>query len=818
MPHQQAQDAATSHIRKDQAQASASNLHIFGIRHHGPGSACSLRQALEKLRPDIVLVEGPPDAEPILPLLAHPQMQPPVALLLYVPDDPQRAVFYPFAIFSPEWQAIHYALTNAIPVRFMDLPQAHQLAIPETPDESSAAEGNLPASDTATTAELPSQEVAPIHDAADSMSAHPRSDPLAFLAQAAGYSDGERWWEQMVEQRHDATDLFAAILEAMRAVRAEMPSPADPLEARREEQREAFMRKTIRQAQREGFQRIAVVCGAWHAPVLHLGAGGGTMPAAKADDAQLKGLPRTKVQATWVPWTYDRLAYRSGYGAGIESPGWYHHLFTCASASHTATEVAVRWMTRVAWLLRNADLDASSAHVIEAVRLSEALAAMRDQPRPGLIEMNEAARSIFCFDSDLPMRLIHEQLIVSDTLGTVPDETPMVPLQQDLQRLQKRLRLAPEATWRDLDLDLRKPTDLERSYLLHRLNLLGIPWGEIQRTNVGKEGTFHELWRIQWQPELAIKLIEASMWGNTVEQAATSCARAAADSVTTLPPLTQLIDQALLSNLTAAIPHITQRLAEQAALTSDVVQMMEALPSLANVLRYGDVRQTDAGAVTHVVDGLVTRICIGLPGACAALNDEAAAAMFKHLVNVHGVIALLQNTEHLAVWQRVLRQMADQEQLHGLLAGRCVRLLLDQRVFDSAEVARRMGLSLVTAVTPDYAAAWIEGLLAGSGTLLVHDHTLWQVIDDWITNLSGEVFPQLLPLLRRTFATFQPPERRNLGERVRSAQKRSIANTDESATGFDPVRAEAVLPLVAQLLGIRGEASLEDRGQGIGNA
>ncbi len=796
MPDQQAQNATMSRIGKDQAWNSASNLHIFGIRHHGPGSASSLRQALEALCPDIILVEGPPDAEPILPLLAHGQMQPPVALLLYVPDDPRRAVFYPFAIFSPEWQAIHYALTNGIPVRFMDLPQAHQLAIAETLEEDKAAACSPSAADIDATPALSPSAPTPVPDAVDTVSAHPRNDPLAFLAQAAGYSDGERWWEQMVEQRRDARDLFAAILEAMSAVRAEMPPPTDPLEARREEQREAFMRKTIRQAQREGFQRIAIVCGAWHAPAL------ATMPAAKADDAQLKGLPRTKVQATWVPWTYDRLAYRSGYGAGIESPGWYHHLFTCAGAGHTATEVAVYWMTRVAHLLRAADLEASSAHVIEAVRLTEALAAMRDQPRPGLTEMNEAARSIFCFDSDLPMRLIHEQLIVSNTLGTVPDETPMVPLQQDLQRLQKRLRLAPEATRRDLDLDLRKPIDLERSHLLHRLNLLDIPWGEIQRANVGK-GTFHELWRIQWQPELAIKLIEASMWGNTVEQAATSCARAAADSATTLPPLTKLIDQALLSNLTAAIPHITQRLAEQAALTSDVVQMMEALPSLANVLRYGDVRQTDAGAVAHVLDGLVTRICIGLPGACSALNDEAAAAMFKHLVNAHGVITLLQNTEHLDAWQRVLQQMADQEQLHGLLAGRCVRLLFDQRVFDSAEVARRMGLSLATAVSPDYAAAWIEGLLAGSGTLLVHDHTLWQVIDDWVTNLSGEVFPQLLPLLRRTFATFEPAERRNLGERVRSAQKRSIANTDEPATGFDPARAEAVLPLVAQLLGVR---------------
>lgn len=764
-----------------------SNPTIFGIRHHGPGSARSLRVALEELRPDTILVEGPPEAEPVLTLLTHAQMQPPVALLLYILDEPQRAVFYPFAIFSPEWQAMHYGLTNNIPVRFMDLPQAHQLG-----NNAEEAAENTAAEPTPTD---PIATESPVPDLP-----HPHHDPLGYLAQAAGYSDGERWWEHMVEQRRDGTDLFAAILEAMTAVRAELPPLANPHEAQREQRREAFMRKTIRQAQQAGFQRIAVVCGAWHAPALN------NMPPAKADDALLKGLPKAKVQATWIPWTYNRLAYQSGYGAGIESPGWYHHLFTSASANHSATEVAIRWMTRVARLLRAEGLDASSAHVIEAVRLAESLAALRDHPLPGLPEMSEAARAVFCFDSDLPMRLIEERLIVSNTLGTVPDETPMVPLQQDLQRMQKRLRLPQEADWKDYDLDLRKPNDLERSYLLHRLNLLAVPWGETRRSNVGK-GTFHEIWRVQWRPELAVKLIEAGIWGNTVEIAATNRARTAADSATALPHLTQLIDQALLANLTAAIPHITQRLEEQAALTSDVVQMMDALPSLANVLRYGDVRQTDAGAVGHVVAGLVTRICIGLPGACSSLNDDAAAEMFKHLVAVNGVITLLQDPEHLTAWQNVLRQMADQDGLHGLLAGRCVRLLLDQRIIDSNEVARRMGLSLGTASEPAHAAAWIEGLLAGSGTLLVHDETLWQVIDGWVTALSDEVFPQVLPLLRRTFATFQDPERRSLGERVRSPASRGASSgedTDEFA-GFDPDRAEAVLPLVRRLLGLSAQ-------------
>ena len=89
-------------------------VRVFGIRHHGPGSARSLLSALEYMGPDAVLVEGPPDAEDVLLLLARPEMVPPVALLVYPPDAPQDAAYYPFAGFSPEWQALRYALGRGV--------------------------------------------------------------------------------------------------------------------------------------------------------------------------------------------------------------------------------------------------------------------------------------------------------------------------------------------------------------------------------------------------------------------------------------------------------------------------------------------------------------------------------------------------------------------------------------------------------------------------------------------------------------------------------------------------------------------------------
>ncbi len=764
--------------------------HVFGIRHHGPGSARSVRRALEELGPDVILVEGPPDGEEVLPLLAHAEMQPPVALLVYVPDQPQRAVYYPFAAFSPEWQAIHFGLSHGIPVRFMDLPQAHRLAL-----EGEQRAGNREPL-TIDNCQLSIVNSGPYRDPEEAQTASAfAADPLGALAEAAGYSDGESWWEHMVEHRRDGTGLFAGILEAMTALRSSLQGEnPDPEETRLESLREAWMRQSVRAARREGFERIAVICGAWHAPAL------ADLPPARADADLLKGLPKVRVQATWVPWTHGRLCTASGYGAGVTSPGWYHHLWSYGGNGATATDLAIRWMTRVARLLRDEDLDASSAHVIEAVRLAEALAALRDRPLPGLPELNEAASTVLCFGSDVPMRLIHERLVVGERLGRVPDETPMVPLQQDLLREQRRLRLPVEAAHRDLDLDLRKPNDLDRSRLLHRLRLLGIPWGDPQRAH-GKSGTFHELWRLQWKPELAVAIIEAAVWGNTVPEAAGARVRHRADHAETLPELTALVDATLLSDLPDAIEYLMERVQAEAAVASDMGHLMDALPPLANVFRYGNVRRTDSDMLGHVIEGLVTRICIGLPGACASLNDDAAREMLQRLARVHDSVTLLQDEAQRARWQATLYRLLDLPGLHGLLAGRSCRLLLDTRALDPEEAARRMGLALSRAVEPAHAATWVEGFLAGSGMVLLHDAGLWALLDRWISELPRSTFDELLPLLRRTFSTFSTGERRGMGELARRGPRAqgTLAPAEED---LDLARAEAVLPLLSRLLGV----------------
>ncbi len=118
-----------------------------------------------------------------------------------------------------------------------------------------------------------------------------------------------------------------------------------------------------------------------------------------------------------------------------------------------------------------------------------------------------------------------------------------------------------------------------------------------------------------------------------------------------------------------------------------------------------------------------------------------------------------------------LRRLIDQEGLHGLVAGRATRLLLDEGVIDSGDATRRMRLVLSPGAEPAVGAGWVEGFLRDSGTILLHDQDLFDTIDRWVTDMPQDAFDNVLPLLRRTIATFSVPERRSIGERILAGRR-----------------------------------------------
>jgi hypothetical protein len=751
--------------------APGERVHILGIRHHGPGSAALLRKALDTLDPACVLIEGPPEGDALIQYVADPDLKPPVAMLLHAADEASLASFLPFAEFSPEWQAIQWALRHDRPVRFMDWPAAVSLARQKAARENPAAE--------------PPQ---------------PRADSLDLLASAAGYEDGESFWNGLIEQHggsgQGALAVFASIETAMTEARAqEALTPPSPDEASRNQQREAFMRTNILAALKECAGNIAVVAGAWHISGLRQE----VKPA--EDRALVKDLPRLKVEATWVPWTDSRLSAFSGYGAGVISPGWYRHLWSLYTRENLpgAEEFAAVWQSRTAFQLRKEGYMAPTASAIEATRLALGLAALRDLPMPGIAEMHEASLAAMCDGNPVPLAMLERKLYIGERVGEIGERVPQNPLARDLAAWQRKTRLKPQDLELEVKLDLRSDAGLLKSTLLHRLNLIGVPWGKLVDAQAGR-GTFREVWMIEWEPEFSVALAEALVYGVTIEQAAANATLEKARETTSITELAALVQNALVADLPETAASCIEQLQAAAVNSSDITDLMKAVSPLVRVFRYGAARRLPEAALRSLILSISVEINAGVRMGSRGLDDETAAARIAAMEAYDEALRLFADEALTSSWRAELGKIVDDDQATPPIAGLGLRRLHDVRAWEppkvAAEFARHTGSRL-----PKESGAFLEGFLRGGSEVLLQDEPLLELLDDWLCELSETDFTDSLPLLRRSMSDFDAVARRRLLERVQRGRQQSTSASPRVADQGNPAFA-AALPLLYKILGM----------------
>jgi len=705
---------------------------FFGIRHHGPGSAAALVAGLDELCPVEVLIEGPADATSLLPLLASPAMKPPVALLAYPPDDPSKTAFWPFAEFSPEYQATCWAVAHGVPVAFIDLPSPAHF---EAPGDDETDEAQEPSS-----GDDPSKTLA--------QAARQRTDPIAVLAEAAGYEDGESWWADLVEQNPAPGPIFAAIATAMGEVRADELATPDPFEARRE----ANMRLAIVEATKTADGPVAVVCGAWHVPALM------AKHTMAEDKATVGALPRQKSLLTWAPWTSPRLALAVGYGAGVAAPGWCRHLWE-TRGRHDGPSV---WLTRIAHVLRAKGHLISTASLIEAQRLAVALAVMRDRPQPGFEELREACIACLFNGETLLWSLVEDELLLGTDVGEIPADVPLAPLIADFQAQVRTTKLKLEALERELAVDLRSDSGLLRSTLLHRLNILGVPWGRL--IDAGRtRGTFREKWMLAYDPAYTVELVTKLVYGPTIEQAASGVLAEQFNSATTLSGLANGVRDALTAALPTAVDHGLDLLAQRAALSSDCQDILSTLPPLADILRYGQARATDLGSLGGLTDHLIVEASINLVYSARGLDAEGAGQLSGLIERADAGIRLIQPSQDvLNAWTRGLQATLDDGQCTPQVAGCVASLLYESGDLAAADAVDLLSLRLSPGTTVVDAAGFLEGFFASTARRLIHDDGLRGAVDRWLTGLDDDDFVAYLPLMRRVLSSLDSMERKHL--------------------------------------------------------
>ncbi|HUE41945.1 MAG TPA: DUF5682 family protein, partial [Candidatus Sulfotelmatobacter sp.] len=572
-----------------------------------------------------------------------------------------------------------------------------------------------------------------------------------------------------------------------------------PEEAARNLQREAFMRSGIRAALKEFDGKIAVVTGAWHAGGLR------QLDDASNDRALIKDLPHVKIEATWVPWTDSRLSAFSGYGAGVISPGWYRHLWSLYTRQKMteAEEFASVWQSRTAFKLREEGFSAPTASAIEATRLALGLAAIRDLPMPGLAEMREASLAAMCDGNPVPLAMLEQKLYIGERVGEIGNRIPQNPLARDLAHWQRKTRLKPQDLELQMKLDLRSEAGILKSTLLHRLNLIHVPWGKLTDAQAGR-GTFREVWMIKWDPSYSVSLAASLVYGVTIEQAAANATAKKAIETTSITQLAGLIQSALVADLSETAASCIQRLQSVAVSSSDITDLMNAVSPLVRVLRYGTARRLPEDALRSLILSISVEINAGVRIAAHGLDEPTATARIVAMESYDEALRLFADEALTASWRNELARTVTDDQVTPSIAGLSLRRLHDVRAWQldrvAREFARHTGLR-----QPKDSGAFLEGFLRGGSEVLLQDQPLLQLLDAWLCDLTDGDFTESLPLLRRSMSSFDTVARRRLLERVQRGRQQSTGGISSDSADENPAF-EAALPLLYKILGL-GESA-----------
>ena len=711
---------------------------LFGVRHLSPAAAYHVRKSLQKTKPDLVLIEGPSDLTEQMHWLCHKKTKPPVAIMAYTKQIPVRTILYPFAVYSPEYQAILWAFEHDVPCRFMDLPSDVFLAIGERKQ----------------TEEIQQIIQEEIQDTTESV-----YEKLETLTGESHDTFWERYFEQLDSAYDTATAVFGKELREN--------TQDDKWYTAENTIREAYMKKVIVDAEKEGFENIFCVCGAYHVSGLEENE--------PMTEKEVKHLPKLESASTLMPYSYYRLSKRGGYGAGNQAPAYFELLWNDRKSRKGIAQTAYSYLTRLAEAHRKAGNLISSAEVIEAVRLSQVLAQMRGSKYPVLADLKDAAMTCMGHGHFSEIAVASAKVEIGNKIGALPDGVSRTSIQDDFYRQLKDLNLEKYRAMevQTLDLDLRERLrvksekaaflDLRRSFFLHRLRVLGVSFATLQ--NRKQDGAnWGEYWNVWWNPEAEIEIVEAALLGDTVENAASFALKERADKSQNISDAAMIFQDAFLCGMPNAASYALSVLQRLAVDTAAITEISKTTQNLSYVIRYGDLRKFDPEPIIPLLEQLYLRACLTLEDACNC-DDKAANDVMDSIERLNQVQRDNENLDEQR-WLTLLETVSDRDDINTRCSGFAMATLIERGKVSEDLLAKEVSRRLSKGVPADLGAGWFEGLAKKNRYALIARLSLWKQLNQYLDTLDDEAFRRALVFLRRAFADFSGMEKNDIAENL----------------------------------------------------
>ncbi len=788
-------------------------VRVFPVWHHSPSAARCLAELIEQDPPRAVLVEGPSDADHLIDAITHPGTEPPVAILAYLPGGGLSTI-YPLVTYSPEHAALVAAKKHNLRVGFCDLPASRSLArqkeqeerlaeLIEVAREEEEEEAKAKADGEEEREEEREEEEGKV-EAIEEAKAGPdevggdvegggsnggddededenedddedvngtqltreramelllaeqseSSEYIDEIPETLGFSSFDEFWESSFEMPSHTPDEYVRLaLEFGRLVRSHQ---ADKLADNRESNRvrERHMRERVKALMEEGYRddEILVVCGAFHA-------------AAFVDDDILDdvecGPEPLECELTVIPYSFVRMSSQVGYGAGNRAPLFYQAVHDRKGDFERAT---LETLVNIAEQLRVRGHSASLADVIDATRLANLLARMREKVGPGLTELREATVACMLQGNDMVLEGIWERLLIGSTIGKVASTIGRTSLQEEFHREVETRKIPASDESADFWLHMTSGAHVGTSVFLHRLRVAQVPFAHRISEGRGVDllSQVREKWTTQWTPATEIALIEKVVLGQTLSQVCENLLVKALQETEGVAQASRIMLEAAVCDLSGMYQEALT-LVEHASTTGDLYELALACQNLAALLSYGMTRDLDPGYLGDLLTRLFNRAISSLTNAGYS-DDEGAKKLCTGLKILHEV-----HTNHARdndLFLQILRWAAGNELLHPMVSGLSTSLLHLGRNLEEDELEAMVRSRIGGGADPVMSAHYLGGLLSINRSALVKNRAIIELLDGLICALTPEPFVQVMPIFRRSLADLSRAELGYLLENV----------------------------------------------------
>ncbi len=742
-----------------------SDLIFFPVRHHSPAAARLLRQLIDDIKPAAVLIEGPSDFNDRISELFLPH-QLPIAIYSYlqITDQIRRSAFYPFCIYSPEWQALQAAHQQSIPVKFIDLPLSDRSM--ERTIENCYSDETLK-----------------------------RSDYVATLCEKLGVEDFDDVWDILfeIDPNISIEDYLERCHQFCYHLRA-----SDSSISSHDLDREAYMAQKIQIAIDQHPGKILIITGGYHSSALFqslqsppyctgVASRAPIAPASHTAPPLLSSPPPIAQGIALTPYSYDRLDHLTGYNSGMPNPGFYHTVWTHRQAS-PPLPITPSLLHTITQTLRTQNQIASTADLIAVQTLAQGLADLRGHTEIWRRDLIDAIIGGLVKE-ELNPRLPHPFLRALYTIlrgtdrGSLAPGTPLPPLVQDIhQRLHDR-HLFPLAQSRSITLDLTPNSgispDRPSSALLHSLRILQIQG--IQRAQ-GTDFTtrsdlthIHETWKLHWTPDFDASTIEAAIYGSTLPEATIAKLQERASTIDrNSEQAALLLLDAVLAGVDAFSEAFYQTITILIREESNFLSLARSLQHLLYLYRYDEVLGTQKQ--THIAKILEEAFQRGLwlldsLGTASSDEDEL-------LKGIGNLLEAYERSGHLLIpYRSEFLQVLDQvsQDIHQLpsLRGGAIGALW---ILGETPMARILA-TLRYYAQPEQLGDFLTGLFYIARETAQRDSDLLLSIDECILSYSNDEFLEALPALRLAFSYFTPREKHNIAKTLIQATENSDLST-----------------------------------------